>query len=83
MTMFFSRPKPPKIEVPATKVEETPPPPPPPPLPPPAKEESMAPLASAEVKRREQRRGRKQTILTNPLGVAGQNTASAKTLVGQ
>lgn len=82
MGFLFSRPKPPKIEIPK---EEPPPvpPAPPPPLPPPAKETPQVQQAGAEVKRREARRGRRTTLLTNPLGLTAQGPGAPKTLVGQ
>jgi hypothetical protein len=68
---LFSKPKPPKVTVPTEAQEEPPPPPPPtpPPLPPPAKEAPAVQGADADVRRKERRRGRVATILTNPVGV--------------
>lgn len=80
MATLFSRPKPPKIELPK---ESEAPPAPLPPLPPPAKEAPEVQGAEAEVRRKERRRGRAQTVLANPLGQGGANPQGPKTLVGQ
>jgi hypothetical protein len=82
MGALFSKPKPPKVSVPTAAEEEPPPPPPatPPALPPPAKEAPAVQGAEAEVRRKERRRGRVATILTNPLGAVQQG--QGKTTVG-
>jgi hypothetical protein len=71
---LFKTPKAPKVTVPTPAQEEPPPPPPavPPALPPPAKDAPVVQGAEADVRRRERRRGRVQTILANPLGTTGQ-----------
>jgi hypothetical protein len=82
MTALFGKPKPPKVTVPPVAKEEPPPPPPatPPPLPPPAKEAPATQGAEADVRRKERRRGRVATILTNPMGVVQQG--QGKSTVG-
>jgi hypothetical protein len=71
MGALFSSPKPPKPPV-VPEAKETPPPIPPavpPALPPPAKDAPVVQGADSEVRRKERRRGRVQTILTSPMGV--------------
>lgn len=83
MGALFSKPKPPKVQIPPEpKVDETPPPAPVPPLPPPAATTPSVQEAGGEVRRRERRRGRSQTILTSPLGTSNP-PAPQKTLLGQ
>lgn len=84
MSALFSRPKPPKVDIPPAEPEKAvePPPAPIPPLPPPSPAAPAVAEAGADVRRRERTRGRRQTILSNPLG-AGGATTQPKTLVGQ
>ena len=81
MGSLFSKPKPPRIEVPPPAAE-IPPPPPLPPLPPPAKEAPKVQEAEVVTRRRERGRGRASTILSSPSGV-GTSTAAPRTIVGQ
>lgn len=78
MSVLFSSPKPPKVNIPPTP-ETLPPPAPPPPLPPPAPEAPEVQDAAAEVRKRQRQRGRKQTVLTSPVGVV--EAPAAKTLL--
>jgi hypothetical protein len=83
MSVLFSTPKPPKVNVPPPEKLEPlqPPPPPPPPLPPPAPMGDTVQEASAETRRKLRGRGKSQTILTSPVGVV--NAPASKTLLSQ